>query len=73
QIEKINYADIEDEEYYSDENEVYIIYTPHSKPYRGQEDEDLFYNLWTEIITEKNLAAYIAFTAEVEAQPSTMQ
>ncbi|CAG8838683.1 2980_t:CDS:1, partial [Cetraspora pellucida] len=39
----------------------------------GQEDKDLFYNPWTEVITKKNPAAYVALTAKVEVQPSTMQ
>ena len=30
---KINYAAVEDEEYYSDEDEVYITRTPRPKPY----------------------------------------
>ncbi|CAG8705075.1 336_t:CDS:2, partial [Cetraspora pellucida] len=38
-----------------------------------QKDENLFYNLWTKIITEKNSVVYIALTAEVEIQPPTMQ
>ncbi|CAG8733640.1 10362_t:CDS:1, partial [Cetraspora pellucida] len=38
-----------------------------------QEDKNLFFNLWTEVITKKNPAAYVALTAEVEVQPSTMQ
>ncbi|CAG8531872.1 7239_t:CDS:2 [Cetraspora pellucida] len=33
---------------------------------RRQEDDTLFYNPWIEDITKKNLAAYIALTAEVE-------
>ncbi|CAG8819948.1 5303_t:CDS:1, partial [Cetraspora pellucida] len=38
-----------------------------------QEDENLFYNPWTEVITKKNSACYVALTAEVEVQPTIMQ